>query len=473
VRLAIALLVAIIAIIGAGGTAPPAAAQLSAGALSITTTPSLSPAFDPNITDYVIPAGADLSVQVSVNAPRNTKVSVDKQPFRKLSFATTVTSLKAGQRMDLVVNSVSGAKTYHVRRLPSDFPTWTTTRAGTPQAEYYVFVTSASATSFYVNIADNNGVPIWWFHATARISDAKILPAGYIGWIGGTGTASVRNFAGQLLRNTKPVGSLDVHELLLLPNGDIIVIANFIRGPVDLSAFGGPSDGKVVDNVIEELAPNGKLVWQWSAMDHLSVQETDPSWWTQYLVQSNPADPYHMNAVEPDGDGFVVSLRHLNALIRIDQATGAIQWKLGGTHRAESLTFVGDPFGNFSGQHDGRIHPDGTLTLHDNGTHASRRPRAVHFQLDLNAGTATWLDQVTDALVAASGCCGSARLLEGGNWVTEWGQNPLVTELDPNGNAVLRLKFNASPFSYRAPPVPFGVLSRDTLRHGMDVQFPR
>ncbi len=49
-----------------------------------------------------------------------------------------------------------------------------------------------------------------------------------------------------------------------------------------------------------------------------------------------------MNSVEPDGDGFIVSFRHMIAVYRIDKATGKVTWKLGGTTRAESLTMIGD-----------------------------------------------------------------------------------------------------------------------------------
>jgi hypothetical protein len=38
---------------------------------------------------------------------------------------------------------------------------------------------------------------------------------------------------------------------------------------------------------------------------------------------------------------------------------------------------------------------------------------------------------------------------------------------------VFRLSFTQSLFTYRVDPVPFGALSRDALRSGMDARFPR
>jgi len=74
-------------------------------------------------------------VSLTFNAPRNVKISVDGQPFKKLAFTAQVDNLAEGQRFSFVVNDINGSKTYNVRRLPADFPTWTTERTGTPQAE--------------------------------------------------------------------------------------------------------------------------------------------------------------------------------------------------------------------------------------------------------------------------------------------------------------------------------------------------
>ena len=180
-----------------------------------------------------------------------------------------------------------------------------------------------------------------------------------------------------------------------------------------------------------------------------------------------------MNSIEPNGASYVVSFRHLDAVIQIDRATGNIQWKLGGSQRPESLKFVGDSYDNFSGQHDARILPDGTLTLQDNGSFTGRSPRAVRYTIDSVARTAGLVEQVTDPDVSEAICCGNARKLSGGNWVMSWGLSPFVTELTPVGKRVFRVTFLDHYFSYRVAPVPFGTLSRAALRQGMDAQFPR
>ena len=90
---------------------------------------------------------------------------------------------------------------------------------------------------------------------------------------------------------------------------------------------------------LQELSPNG-VVWSWLASDHIPVSEVTVRWQNQ--CGSPAGDIYHWNSVEPDGDGYVLSFRHLDAVYRIDQRTGAIDWKVGGVSRPESLIVIGD-----------------------------------------------------------------------------------------------------------------------------------
>jgi hypothetical protein len=63
--------------------------------------------------------------------------------------------------------------------------------------------------------------------------------------------------------------------------------------------------------------------------------------------------------------------------------------------------------------------------------------------------------------------------MTGDNWVMSWGGNPTTTELTPSGQRRFRLRFDYGVFSYRANPVPFGVLPAQALRDGMNAQYPR
>ena len=297
--------------------------------LEITTSSTLTPAFDPSITDYAFIAPSSGPVQVSVNAPTGTQVSVDGQPAQTLSFTKSVT-IAAGQSFEIVVTAGLTSITYYVRCLPTDFPTWTMLRNGTPQAQYYIIAPDISLavggpSRHYIIIADANGVPVWWYLSTDYPRNGLLLADGNIAWTL-TANAEERTFSGTLVRSfkndTSIGGALDLHELQQLPNGDFIVIADVNRGPFDLTAYNGLANAMEVDQVIEEIAPNGSLVWSWSATDHISFNQTDAIWWPTYVQGQAIADMYHMNSVEPDGTGFVVSFRHLDAVLRIDKANG-------------------------------------------------------------------------------------------------------------------------------------------------------
>ncbi|HLJ54289.1 MAG TPA: arylsulfotransferase family protein [Chthonomonadaceae bacterium] len=469
---------------GGGGAAlapTPGGGSPAPGAIEVTTSERMTPAFDPAITDYVVSSKTAGPVQVMVTAASGNSVSVDGKPFQSQSFTTPV-AVSAGQSFPVTVRFPGGTKTFFFRRLPSDFPTWTLDRAGTPQAEYYLIapdigLAAATPSRDYVIFADTNGVPVWWYKTASAPIQITLLPNGDVAWLTQAQTGEERSLTGALKRSfvADPGigGNIDNHELRLLPNGDYLVFADVARGPVDLSAIGGLPFAAIIDTVVEEVTPSGSLVFHWSAMDHIPFSEVDPAFRAQYVVNAEPADPFHMNSLEDDGTGIVISFRHESAVYRIDKATGNIVWKLGGVPRAESLAFVGDSFGNFGGQHDARILTDETLTVHDNGTQQGRPPRAARYRIDTAARTATLIEQVTDATAPSSLCCGSARKLAGGDWVVSWGLNPEVAELTPTGANVLRFTFGEPYFSYRAEPVAPGVLSRSNLRAGMDAQFPR
>jgi len=57
---------------------------------------------------------------------------------------------------------------------------------------------------------------------------------------------------------------------------------------------------------------------------------------------------------------------------------------------------------------------------------------------------------ISDSRVTGSGCCGSARLLDGGNWLVQWGAADYMTELDPSGNQVMTINYKAPFFLIQA-----------------------
>jgi hypothetical protein len=473
----------IVALLAALGVLPGLEALAVANPPQVSTDPPLFPAFDKSVSDYVVRCQPSNEVQVSVSTPENVKASVDGGPRRNGSFTQTV-SLSAGQSFDITFIKPLVATTYFIRCLPSDFPTFDATRSGPTQAKFYAVAPTLGsappgASQQYVAFFDNNGVPVWWMLSAGSTIplDAKLLPNGDVAWLHfnsePTG-AEEHQLDGSLVRtlDTVPSGA-DPHDLQLLPNGDYLIGRTFVQSGVDMSSCGGSTSGNLMDFELQRLSPNGGLVWLWRASDHIPFSEVTTRWQSQCTTTG---DIYHWNSVKRDGDGYVLSFRHLDAVYRIDRGTGAIDWKLGGVSRPESLTVVGDPLSamsTFCGQHDARVLADGSLTVFDDGTGCNRPSRAVRFAIDDTAHTATLLKDLRDSDGASSFCCGSARRLPGHDWVVQWGNNSYLTEQTGTGVPVFKLSFTQGLFSYRANPVLPGQLSRAALRAGMDAQYPR
>jgi hypothetical protein len=438
-----------------GPSAPAAPApSVSAGAA----TPADGPPPTPGPGTQVVEQPSEPAVHFDYD-PSLPDAVVRCEPDQRVDVDGDVLAVKADQSFQV--------GDQHVRCLPADFPPWTAQRTGPTTVGLFVATVGS-----YVVIADGSGVPVWWMRSPSGQPplDAKLLDAETIAWSYNpfpasvaTGSYDLRGLDGRL-EGTVGGGSIDFHDLQPLANGDYLAIAYVPRGGADLSAIGGPSDADVIDGEIREIRPDGTVVWRWSAGDHIAVAESAGE--RDLVLQGPPYDLDHINSVQDDGGGVIFSARHLDAVYRVDKATGAIDWKLGGTHTPQSLSFVDDPVGHLAGQHDARINADGTLSVHDNELFRGA-PRVARYRIDPDAGTATLVSQLTDPSVPSSGCCGSARSLPDGHELVSWGQDPRIAEYDASGNPVLTIDLG-SDYSYRAAPVTGPAPTLPALRAGMD-----
>jgi hypothetical protein len=444
---------------------------------TVATDPTLTPPFDPAVSDYATRCTGQ-PLEVSGRTAAGTTVAVDGDESASGKFESTV-PLEENQAFRFTTTAEGESKTYTVRCLPSGFPEWDFEEFRQPSHELYVVAPNLiSPLAQYVVIFDRDGVPVWWdTEPGGTLQDAKVLSNGSLAWWNASDGYVIRKPDGALIQHVTAVGGdTDGHELQqLLPSGNSLLISSETREDVDLTEFGGAPHENVLEGVVEEVSPSGELLWKWSTKDHIGLAETG-RWWPTALAMPEPRDIIHMNAVEPAGKGAVlISVRHTDAVYKIDKATGEIVWKLGGTWTPKSLQVLNDPEGAYplGGQHDVRLLPDGTITIHDNNTGLSSPPRAVRYAIDEASRTATLVEQVTDPLVSSSFCCGSARRSADGSWLISWGGNSAVTEYDAAKQPNFRLSFGGTLFSYRAVPVADGVLSVSSLRAGMDAMHPR
>jgi arylsulfate sulfotransferase len=113
------------------------------------------------------------------------------------------------------------------------------------------------------------------------------------------------------------------HDVTILPNGHLIVIANATRNYTNLPGYPGVT--RVIGDVLVELDGNWNPVWTWSEFDHLDVNRHPMDFpdWT------------HTNAVvyTKDDGNLLVSVRSQGWVIKIDyengHGSGKILWRLG------------------------------------------------------------------------------------------------------------------------------------------------
>ena len=157
-----------------------------------------------------------------------------------------------------------------------------------------------------------------------------------------------------------------------------------------------PSTNVVGDGVVEVDA-NGVEQWRWSVFDHtdqipldsmdFQMCEHESAFWG-----SGDVDWTHGNSVfpVPGEDAFVVALRNVSRVVKIDRATGDIMWQAG---RGLDFQWIGEEPPEeqwFNFEHDAKILPNGNLLLFDNHfmDTSPTWSRALEIQLDQEAMTA-------------------------------------------------------------------------------------
>ena len=343
--------------------------------------------------------------------------------------------------------------------IPSDLPAVTTQTFGMPPSGLTAFaVIVPSRTHGYALIVDSIGRIRWYMTLDRFITDLEPQPNGHYALSLGAfdpfvGSSSSINseydeldIAGRTVRRWATTGGYftDNHEFRLTPSGTGLLLGLHPQS-MDLTTFGGSATATVVGNVLQEVDSVGRVLFSWSAFDHFSITDIDPS----VSLTSSPVDWNHGNAVEIDHDGnYLLSFRSLSEVTKIDSRTGAVIWRFGGV--ANQFQFLGDPL-QFSFQHGIRRLANGHVILFDNGnTHNPPFSRAVEYQLDEVARTATAVWSYRPAPDLYSAALGLAQRLSNGNTVVTFGLLGTVHEVTPTSQLAWQMTLPPNFFIYRA-----------------------
>jgi hypothetical protein len=230
----------------------------------------------------------------------------------------------------------------------------------------------------------------------------------------------------------------DHHEFLITPQ-DTALLTIYHGVDMDLSSVGGPVDATVLDGIVQEVdIETGEVIFEWHSLEHVELSEHR----TRYY------DHLHLNSIDVYDEGhLLVSSRETSTVFKIDRKTGEIVWRLGG----EKSDFEMGPGARFFYQHDARSHPDGTITLFDNGRmSAVEQSRGIALKIDENAMKANLEQEYTHPDKLRSPFQGNVQVLPNGNVFVGWGSAPFISEYGSDGELLFDAEFPVEGESYRA-----------------------
>ena len=337
----------------------------------------------------------------------------------------------------------------------------------------------------YLAIIDANGVPRWQQRLPeSRTVHFKVHPDGKYPYSYGEAPEIVildeNLVVVERVTTTDDLQHTGTHDFVIRENGNYVFEA-YEPATRDFSAYTDEDDNPygtsedTSDSVIEEVTPDGERVFFWNSWDHMYLNDC--------LQHRFPIDYAHINSVQVvDEADIIASFRGCSQVWRIDRETQAGEWLLGRSNRSDAewerkgirmLKIVGDPHGEFCGQHSARLIPNGHLLLFDNGnqcledpeTGETQRPnsvfsRVVEYALDPDNGEAAFVRQHCSGNTCdrVSRSQGHIHRMDSGHWLISWGRgessrvsDASVTEVDPLTNEEL-LAFKITHPDYYAGP---------------------
>jgi hypothetical protein len=247
----------------------------------------------------------------------------------------------------------------------------------------------------------------------------------------------------------------DLHEFQIAPH-DVAYITAYNPIRCDLSSAEGSASGAIVDAAVQEIdIKTGLVRWEWHSLDHVAVSESETS-----PPKGTPWDWFHLNSIDVEGGdsnqsgNILISARSTWTAYQLEGGSGRILWRLGGL----KSSFKMGPGTKTAWQHDGRVLPDGEITLFDDGANppVHAQSRALRIRLNLKTHTATLTKAYTHPnLPLLADSQGNMQTLADGNAVVEYGGVPEISEYAANGSLLFDAHLPYEEISYRGYRFPW------------------
>ena len=324
---------------------------------------------------------------------------------------------------------------------------------------------------------DQQGEIVWYYRYDAPIFDVRCLANGNLVFAGDNYRINEIDFLGNVhnvwyptgkfkdgLEGATPLETETIHHALgVMPSGNILTLGIEQREFDDWPGSDRDRDAprapaKVIGDVVIEFQPDGKIVNEWSLLDLLDPKRICYGSFAPFWVMKGYKDTYdwsHANGVgyDPNDDTVFVSVRHQDAVIKIDRASGELAWILG-THDnwqapwSDKLLNPADGLEWQFHQHNVSITPDGGVLMFDNGNFRAtpynkptpapqNHSRAVEFVVDRQNMTVAqkWAyDAGRDPNYYAMFVGGAYRLPTTGNTYITYGGLTYLDDGTPSDN---------------------------------------
>lgn len=306
----------------------------------------------------------------------------------------------------------------------------------------------------FVAIWDGDGDPVWWI-ANPR-GHLTVSPS--FGTTPGTVLFDDYDMSDSRRADTGHIVQLDGSDAVAfpLPDGHHAVIEPEPGILVWIAADLRPSpvepDVHVTADRLYEAAADGTPREVVALYDALYGGTYDvPCWHPEVGVPYGDLYPVyewsHLNSVVylPTRDAYLLNLRWVDTVLLVDRSTGAILWRMGGPY-GEFTTPAGDPL--YTTVDDSVLSHahlsdawDGGLVAFDNGSHRTPQVSSiVELEWDESAHTVSEVFRWPDPEGRFVGIIGDVRKLPGGDYLAAWSTLGEITEVDPAGRLVWKLR---------------------------------
>jgi hypothetical protein len=507
----------------AASTLTELAVSATSGAPPIT----LAPAFSPDIHDYSVACQVGTNpMSVSMSAAKGGTTQLLQPTSSAVAPSQTLpVSVPEGGAIVVVVKHGAASSEYWVRCLPHDFPApvWLPHAGAEKLAPGYYLVGGwwpVLGIPGYAEIFDSNGAPVWFSRGPGfGVADVVALKPNTVTFYPDPVYGSYYPYETlDLTTKSKTVlapssSPSSQHEIILLENGDYLVLTTPLTTGVDLTGLTmtnrdgsltplGPNES-LQDCAIVEFQPDGNVVHSWLASDHFDPVASSTYAALGAVAQtggqaSSVIDVFHCNSIDidPASGNLLISARHMNSVFFVDwKGTQKVLWKMGGKNASKDHALyvpVDDPF---VGQHDARLVAGwspgchggtGQISLFDDETFTKGIARAVIYDVVVGGdssdagtvpgGAACPTGKVTPGATLAweykgiqfTGLGGSLRIAADGTRLIGWGSYGasgwVFSEVAADGTDLLDLHFGDKDTSYRTIKVPLSTFDLETLR---------